>query len=211
MQTFLFEAFFIHVTITSMFTEGIYYRFGTRTFIISLFRHAIIIFVGICILVGASYLPELIGSLPALPGGTTSIGLDSMQPIINTIISYGSILLGVIALFLVLIEWINYESHKFMLDHYALRVRSGWLARSEVAIPYTEIQTVNLNESLIGRMWGVSGMSILTGGSEDRGEESSGSFHAIDNTIARALQEELLRRSSIQEVRTAEDPTKPLT
>lgn len=206
----MFEAFFIHVTIMDMFTEGIYYRFGTRTFIISLFRHAIIIFVGVCILIGLSYLPEFTNSLPALPGSKTSIDLSSMQSIIRMIISYGSITLGVIALFLVLIEWINYESHKFMLDHYALRVRTGWLARSEVAIPYTEIQTVNLNESLIGRIWGVSGMSILTAGNEDRGEESSGSFHSIDNTIARALQEELLRRSSIQEVRTAEDHTKPL-
>ena len=97
--------------------------------------------------------------------------------------------------------WYLYSSHVFMLDDYALHIRSGILNRNEVAIPYRQIQDVSLDESYIERMFGVSELNIMTAGHEDnKRDKSSAEFPLIGKVLAVALQEELSKRSSVQQV-----------
>jgi uncharacterized membrane protein YdbT with pleckstrin-like domain len=184
-----------------MFTEGVYYRFGSKTFTATLLGFLPFCIVGIIGLILFSYLPQ---GVTAILGVTRSMPLlPTVEKIAHFIDLYGSIVLALIFLGLLIDAWLDYSSREFMLDHYALRVRTGFLSRREVAIPYDQIQNVNLNESVAGRMYGVSELLVLTAGHEDQGEESSGIFKTIDRSLALSLQDELLKRSSVQEIRTA--------
>lgn len=185
-----------------MFTEGVYYRLGTKTLIFSLLRLVPLIVFGIAAIIILSYAPSGVSQVLG------AVNSSSILPFVETIVHYGtfygSLLLVLLVIILILNACIDYVTKEFMLDRYALRIRSGFLSRQEITIPYDQIQNVNMNESIIGRIFGVSELIVLTAGNEDDGEESSGTFSTIDRSWAVTLQDELLKRSSIQEVRPAD-------
>ncbi len=90
-----------------------------------------------------------------------------------------------------------------MLDTDALKIRRGILSKEEIAIPYRQIQDVDVDQSISDRIWGVARLAILTAGQEKTGEgndESEGIFPAIDRVLAESLQTELLKRADIEKV-----------
>ena len=90
-----------------------------------------------------------------------------------------------------------------MLDDDALKVRHGIFSREEIAIPYRQIQDVDIDEDITDRIWGVCRLVILTAGHEDEPRpegESEGILPVIDKTLAQQLQAELLRRTDVQRV-----------
>jgi uncharacterized membrane protein YdbT with pleckstrin-like domain len=102
--------------------------------------------------------------------------------------------------------WYVYSSHVFMLDEYALHIRFGILNRNEVAIPYRQIQDVTIDENYIERLFAVTELSVMTAGREEtKKEKASAEFPLIDRALAMALQEELSKRSSVQQVTTDKD------
>jgi putative membrane protein len=103
-----------------------------------------------------------------------------------------------------LIAYFTYTNYLFMLDADALKIRRGILAKEEIAIPYRQIQDVDIERSISDRIWGVARLAILTAGHEEakEGEEddSEGVFPAIDNMLAESLQTELLKRADVEKV-----------
>jgi uncharacterized membrane protein YdbT with pleckstrin-like domain len=119
------------------------------------------------------------------------------------------IVLGAWALFVLvfiitfLAAYLTYVNYLFMLDTDALKIRRGILSKEEIAIPYRQIQDVDVDQSISDRIWGVARLAILTAGQEKTGEgndESEGIFPAIDRVLAESLQTELLKRADIEKV-----------
>ena len=116
-----------------------------------------------------------------------------------------------IAVFLVtfLIAWLIYANYKFCLGDDSLKIKRGILNKEEVAIPYRQIQDVDIRRDISFQMLGLSSIVILTAGHEEDekpGEdESEGVLPALDKNLAEWMQAELLKRANVQKV-TEEAP-----
>ncbi len=102
-----------------------------------------------------------------------------------------------------LISWLFYLNYEFLLSKDALKIKQGVFDKEEVAIPYRQIQNINLSQNFFYRTLGISRLIILTAGHEDEkylNDEAEGILPVIDTDLAEKLQTELLRRSNIQMV-----------
>ncbi len=103
----------------------------------------------------------------------------------------------------VLIGWLIYKNYTFALGDDSLKIKRGILSKEEVAIPYRQIQDVDIQRDLSFQMLGLSKIVILTAGHEDKtdtDDDSEGILPAIDKNLADWLQSELLKRANIQKV-----------
>lgn len=107
------------------------------------------------------------------------------------------------------ISWLYYANYKFALGDNSLKIKRGVFDQEEVAIPYRQIQDVDLERPLTFRFMGVSRIAILTAGHEDRprssGEpdehgQSEGYLPILDKDLAEWLQAELLKRANVQKM-----------
>ena len=100
-----------------------------------------------------------------------------------------------------------YAYNRFLLDDDALRIRRGMISQEEFAIPYRQIQTVDIERSYSQQIFGLSRVVILTAGQgfgrQGDGGESNEIFSAMDTEIASWLQAELLKRANVQKVTEA--------
>ncbi len=102
-----------------------------------------------------------------------------------------------------LVAWLIYANYKYCLGDDSLKIKRGILDKEEVAIPYRQIQDVDLHRDLTFQMLGLSRLDILTAGREDEqkdGDESEGQLPALDKDLAEWLQAELLKRANVQKV-----------
>jgi len=106
-------------------------------------------------------------------------------------------------LFVLLVSWLIYENYTFSLSEDALKIKRGIFAREEIAIPYRQIQDIDIEQGFTYRMIGVSRLVILTAGHEDEkmaDDETEGILPAIDSALAEQLQSQLLTRANVQTV-----------
>jgi uncharacterized membrane protein YdbT with pleckstrin-like domain len=102
--------------------------------------------------------------------------------------------------------WLIYTNYKFSLGEDSLKIKRGILNKEEIAIPYRQIQDVDITRDLSFLMLGLSRIVILTAGHEDQDPEnqqhgqSEGFLPALDKDLAEWLQSELLKRANIQKV-----------
>lgn len=87
----------------------------------------------------------------------------------------------------------------------SLKIKRGIFSKTENAIPYRQIQNVDIERDLVFQMLGLSRLIILTAGHEDEpkgvpygSDESEGVIPAIDQKLAEYLQTELLKRADIE-------------
>jgi len=122
-----------------------------------------------------------------------------------TIAAWGALGLCVLCfLFVFLISWIIYENYTFFLGEDALKIKRGVFTREEIAIPYRQIQDVDIEQSISYRAIGVSRLVILTAGHEDEkteGDKTEGILPAIDSALAEQLQSQLLTRANVQTIK----------
>jgi putative membrane protein len=120
-----------------------------------------------------------------------------------------------LALFLVtlavtfLVAWLIYANYKYCLGDDSLKIKRGILNKEEVAMPYRQIQDVDIKRDLSFQMLGLSRIVILTAGHDDgkpEDDESEGILPALDSALAEWMQAELLKRANVQKV-TEEAPT----
>ncbi len=113
----------------------------------------------------------------------------------------------VIFLITLIVAWLIYINYLFMLSDDALKIRRGVFSREEIAIPYRQIQDVDIDQSFVDRIWGVARLVVLTAGHEDEPQpegESEGILPVIDKKLAEQLQAELLKRTDVQRVSEVE-------
>lgn len=122
---------------------------------------------------------------------------------------------GALALFIIvlaitfLVAWLIYTSYKFSLGDDSLKIKRGILSKEEVAIPYRQIQDVDIKRDLSFQMMGLSRIVIITAGHEEDekpgDDDTEGILPALDKDLAEWLQAELLKRANVQKV-TEENP-----
>ena len=103
-----------------------------------------------------------------------------------------------------LIAWLIYKNYKFCLGDDSLKIKRGVLNKEEVAIPYRQIQDVDIRRDLSFQMIGLSQIVILTAGHDEDekpgDDDSEGILPALDKDLAEWLQAELLKRANVQKV-----------
>jgi uncharacterized membrane protein YdbT with pleckstrin-like domain len=166
-----------------MFSQGIYYKFGKKVFNIAIAKRLPLVVLGVLVIVPLSiFLRKNLGNISI----------------------HAIFLLVLYVIILAIRSWYEYASHQFMLDEFSIHIRKGIFNRQETAIPYRQIQDVSLKESYTQRMFGVVELSVFTAGHdnpESKMDESSGAFFPlIDHSYATELQQELLKRSNVQEI-----------
>lgn len=115
----------------------------------------------------------------------------------------GALFLFMISLILnFFLSWLTYINYTFSLDDNGFKMRHGILNKEETAIPYRQIQSVDIRQDLLGQIVGYSRLVILTAGHDekDREGEAEAEFPPLDSALAKNLQSELLKRSETQRV-----------
>ena len=95
-----------------------------------------------------------------------------------------------------------YENYVFLMAEDSFKIKRGVLNKTENAIPYRQIQNVDIERDIVFQALGLSRLIILTAGHEDETVknryEAEGVISAVDYKLAEWLQTELLRRADIQ-------------
>jgi uncharacterized membrane protein YdbT with pleckstrin-like domain len=103
---------------------------------------------------------------------------------------------------------LTYMNYRFSMADDSFKIKRGILNKTENAIPYRQIQNVDIEQGLLFQMLGLSRLIILTAGHEDENpkgapsetDEAEGVIPAIDQKLAEWLQTELLKRAEVQKV-----------
>ena len=173
-----------------------YQTLGTKTFVMLFVERlrATFTFIGIAILLWIASRQSALANIP---------NLGNQQPHIALLAEW-SLLIALIALVVALIaSWLIYTNYRYMLDDDSLKIKRGILNKEEIAIPYRQIQDINIERNLTYQMFGMSRLVILTAGHEDEPHpegEAEGILPAIDKNLAETLQDEILKRTDIQRV-----------
>jgi putative membrane protein len=157
------------------FENGVYYSPGKRVFryfVLAKLLFVIILFIVLGI--GASFLQ----------------GFGAILPVV---IIAGILLCGIVFI----IGWVKYKSVKFMFDEFSFHVEKGIFSKSEIAIPYRQIQDVNHEQSFSEKMWGIARIAIQSAGTDESGSnaKSEGILPVLDTALAISLEKELLQRA----------------
>ncbi len=159
------------------FQNGVYYKPGNKVFVYFLGKRiSIIIVVFVALAIGINYLEKL---LPKI-----NIGL-------HLIIGIGLIFCIISFLF----SWIKYGSIKFMLDEFAFHIQKGIMAKSDIAIPYRQIRSVNHSQSMNEKMFGIMHLTVQTVSETEDKDASWGILPILDIQIAMSLEQEILKRT----------------
>jgi uncharacterized membrane protein YdbT with pleckstrin-like domain len=96
-----------------------------------------------------------------------------------------------------LIGWMKYKNVMFMLDEFSFHVRKGILSKSEIAIPYKQIQNVNYAQSFNEKMWGIAHVTIETAGTDESASaaKSEGILPVLSTPLAVSLENQLLQKA----------------
>jgi uncharacterized membrane protein YdbT with pleckstrin-like domain len=172
-------------------TNDTYYNLGSKTFWYFFSEKCITGFVFLVIALILSIVRSHIGTNPDLA----------------SFVRIGSWLSFAIAAVSFLIAFVSskliYKNTGFILGEDALFLKHGVLKKEQFAIPYRQIQNIEIERTLGNQMMGISSFIILTASNEsdeDRRADPEGILPAIDKDLASALEKELLKRANIQKV-----------
>lgn len=100
------------------------------------------------------------------------------------------------------ISWLTYINYTFTMDQDSFKVKHGIFSKEETAIPYRQVQSVDLRQDLMGQLLGYSRIVVLTAGHDEKDEqgEAEAIFPVLDSNLAKNLQAELLKRSETERV-----------
>jgi len=104
--------------------------------------------------------------------------------------------------------WLNYKNYLFLMAEDSFKIKRGIFNKTESAIPYHQIENVNIERDLVFQMLGLSRLVILTAGHNDEiskkttfgSDEAEGIIPAIDQKLAEQIQSEILKKTEIQKV-----------
>lgn len=174
----------------------VYETLGKKTFVMLFVERlrATFTFVGIAILLWIASQQSALEKIPNLGNQQHNVALLAGWALL---VALAALIVAFIA------SWLIYTNYRYMLDDDSLKIKRGILNKEEIAIPYRQIQDINIERNLTYQMFGMSRLVILTAGHEDEPHpegEAEGILPAIDKTLAEKLQDELLKRTDIQRV-----------
>jgi len=178
---------------------------GRKTMMLILARKTTIGFVVLIVSVILAFLSPVIA---VMIGGLVSLGGASNSTIVsiaNAINSFSvmALLAGVILVLVgMIVGLIEYRNHVFVLDEFNIKFRHGIINKTEISIPYRQIQDINLVRTFMHRFFGVSRLLMITAGREDAKtqNESDTIFDPVDADLAEEIQNFLEHKIGIQVV-----------
>jgi uncharacterized membrane protein YdbT with pleckstrin-like domain len=133
----------------------------------------------------------------------TAFGNIQNKVLLATLIAF--ILFLLVGVLSFTIAWLTYINYVFLMAENSFKIKRGILSKTENAIPYRQIQNVDIERNLTFQILGLSRLIILTAGHEDEtpkktseDDEAEGIIPAIDQKLGEYLQAELLKRADIQ-------------
>lgn len=180
-----------------MISPDVPYRVGVRALIYMMLRNLKYPFVLAIIMIAVTFLSSIeSNTLLSWQAGHSSL-LSGLAHGIYATIKYGWIFTILLGLFLALIEIPEYMGLMFRLNDSAFYVRSGIISHKEIAIPYRQIQTIDVVEEPLMSLFGLCCLAAVTSARNDptmSGSESEIKLPLIHKSLARELQNELLKR-----------------
>lgn len=173
--------------------EEVYHTLGPKTFLIFFFQRAQGAFILLILSIALFFVSHQSFLIPQQFGNITPLVLWA---------AWVCLLLFVATLGISwIISLLVYSHYKFSLGADSLKIKRGVLNKEEVAIPYRQIQDVDIKRDLVFQIFGLSRLVMLTAGHEDDHDaQSSGILPAIDSDLAEWLQAQLLQRANVQKV-----------
>jgi uncharacterized membrane protein YdbT with pleckstrin-like domain len=137
-----------------------------------------------------------------------SLSIDILNSFVNLeeIVNISTLFLFVIGLLCSVIAFISayikYKSVEFMFDEFAFSIRKGFLSKSEISIPYRQVQFINHSQSFNDKILGVMNVIVETAGDDDSSgiKNKEGVLPILDSDIALSVEKELLRRSNVSNI-----------
>lgn len=125
--------------------------------------------------------------------------LLNLNKIVNISTSFFVVFGIIFCIFAFIIAWIKYKSIQFMFDEFAFHIKKGFFSKSEISIPFRQIQYINHSQTFNQKMLGIMNVVIETAGedSDHGGIKDEGLLPILDTEIALSVEKELLRRSNI--------------
>lgn len=96
---------------------------------------------------------------------------------------------------------LKYLGTTYTLDDYAFKFTKGIFSKNEISIPYKHIENVDVRQSIMFRLLGLSRLAIFSAGNPDKeGDMTDQIFDVIDSEKAEYLKNYLLKKAEIEEV-----------
>ena len=177
-----------------------YYRLGKTTLYYLLFKYGfpvIILFLVELILLGAAAGGN---ALPPFSEWVSSSATFAQVIRVSSSIVLPLMLIAIV--FAVAIAYGWYYSFRYKLEDNDLSFENGLVGVQEISIPFRQIQNVDIEQSVIYRIFNLADLVILTAGHEDPNHktrnESEVIMPALNAEEARRLQQYLLDRANVQ-------------
>ena len=171
------------------FENGVYYSPGKRVLYYFSFTKLLpVVFIFIILEIALPFFNNFVNSQQAVNLSFLSIN--------SGLLTLVGIIVCLIAL---MIAWVKYKSVQFMFDEFAFHIKKGFLSKSEIAIPYRQIQNISHSQSLSNKMMGIMNIVIETAG-EDEPEnkvDGDGILPVLDAKIALSIEQELLSKPNL--------------
>jgi uncharacterized membrane protein YdbT with pleckstrin-like domain len=175
-------------------------RLGLRSFVIYVIQGFL---PGLFLFILAFVILLIKNYLPTSTGGAAILGSSNITAIVSSVAGFFVIAAFPLMGLGIIINIIRYFSFGYRLDDEALRFRRGIISVDEISILYHNIQDVDLDQSVLGRIFGIAELYVITAGRGEPNEraETEATFHVMDVGKARDLQRTLLDRGSVQKVK----------
>ena len=127
----------------------------------------------------------------------------------NLIAIINGAMLVVFLLFIgIMAGYFAYSSFRYKITENGFSIERGIASKTETSLPYHHIENVEVEQSMMYRLFGLCDLIVLTTGRDDAAtkseNESKIALSGIDVAAAHALQEYLLSRANVQEISPAE-------
>jgi membrane protein YdbS with pleckstrin-like domain len=95
--------------------------------------------------------------------------------------------------YVVAMPWVRYRVHRWESTDDAVYTQTGWLSRERRIAPMSRVQTVDYEQSAVGRLLGLASVTVTTA-------SAAGplSIQAIDKEVADQLVADLTRRTEAE-------------
>lgn len=83
----------------------------------------------------------------------------------------------------------------YELEEKEVKIEKGVISKSYDSIPYSRIQNVGIERSLLERILGISSLQIHTAGHSGHGRGAEGSVPGVDKDVAEAVRESIMKKA----------------
>lgn len=188
-------------------------RLGRHTWLLLLSKKTTtsVVFLLLAVILGSS--KDFVGAgLSGFSGFVQQINGVPIDQAISSVVSFAALVILIIGVILFLVGYaiarLQFQHYTFTLEEFGIKLKKGIINIREISIPYRQIQSVDVTQTLFYQLFHVSRLILLTAG-EDEGKAHDAAndtvFDPIDDDIAEEIRSILQRRIGVQVVEGTAD------